>query len=90
MEPPTPTSPSLPSTSSSPLHDYVCSKEDPADDPPSAFSLYIQRVPKWVCDTTNVTRLMTRDPFHSHHTHDHISSIELLNHAILDGPKSFS
>ena len=47
MEPPSPASPSLPNTSSSPLEDYVSFEEDPNDDPPFPALLDFHQVPKW-------------------------------------------
>ena len=91
MEPPSPTSPSLPSTSSSPLQGYLSFKDDvDFATPPSPPPPNVLRVPKWARDTVDVAGPMARDPSYSHDTCAQTSRIGLLSHAISDDPQSFS
>ena len=87
MEPPSPASPSLPNTSSSPLQGYLSSKDDVDFDtlasPPPPDVL---RVPKWAHDIVDVAGPMARDPSNSHCTHAQTFGTGLLSHVILDDP----
>ena len=70
MDPTSPTSSSLPNTSSSPLLGYLSSKDDvDFDPPPSPPPLDALRVPKWGHDFVDVAGPMKGDPSNSCHTH---------------------
>ena len=67
MEPPSPASLSLPSTSSSPLQWYLSSHDDfDVDPPPSPPPPDVLQVPKWAHNIVDASRPMARDPFYSH------------------------
>ena len=69
MKPSSPASPLKSSTLSSPLHDYLSSKDDPDNDPPSLPPLDIQCAPKWSCDTVDAARPLAGDPIDACRTH---------------------
>ena len=86
MDPPSPTSSSLPSTSSTPQQDYASFEKDLDIDPPPPPLPDVSQVPKWAHDTLDVAGPMVGDPSNSRHTHAQTSGTGLLSHAILDDP----
>ena len=91
MEPPSLASPSLSSTSSSPLQGYLSSKDDVYfNPPPSTPPLDALRVPKCAPDTIDVAGPMAGDPSDSICTHVQTSGTRLLSHGILADPQSLS
>lgn len=73
MDPPSPASSSLPSTSSTPPQVYASFEEDLDIDPPSPPPLVVQRVPKWACDTIDAVGPLASDPIEAHRIHAQIA-----------------
>lgn len=78
MEPPSSTSPSLPSTSSSPIQGYLSSEDEHDNDPtPSPLPPNVLRVPKWARNTVIVVGPLGGDPSDSHRSCAQTSRIGL-------------
>ena len=90
MEPPSPASPSLLSTSSSPLQGYFSSEDDVDIAPPPPPPPDVPRVPKWALDTVDAAGSMAGDPSDTRRTRAQTSGTGLLSHAISDDPHNFS
>ena len=89
MDPPSPSSSSLSSTSSTLLQDYASSKEYLDIDPPLPPPQNFFQVPKWAHDTVDAVGPLAGDPTDACRTHSQIVCSGLLSHAISDDPQIF-